>query len=142
MPIPGLAELGSALGQTLKVTPVNNLTQGFNFVVMLNEFTYGFQDVSGLEVSRPFEQIEEGGVNDHKILVGESLSSGSNVELTFKRGMMVRSTSIISDAARCVFQITWHARRLLLLLVRLTLRSHWKQGRRLGLFMYIVEPKN
>ncbi len=82
----------------VRVSSAKNLTQGFNFIVTLNEFTYGFQSVSGLEVEREVESFSEGGVNDHQILVGKPVNNIFN--LTFTRGLMIRSPGIITNAAK------------------------------------------
>lgn len=82
----------------MRVSAVDCLTQGFNFVVTLNEFTFGFQSVSGLSISKDVEYISEGGVNDHTIMV--SKPTGQEHRLNFKRGMVVRSPTIVSREAR------------------------------------------
>jgi phage tail-like protein len=77
---------------------LGDLTPVFNFIVMLNVFTYGFQEVSGLEISRPYSTYEEGGVNDHPIVVGTPETSAKT--LTFRRGMIIKKNSLITDLAR------------------------------------------
>ncbi len=82
----------------LRVSAMKYLTQGFNFIVSLNEFTYGFQSVSGLSVRKNVEYFKEGGVNDHVIMVGEPQDEHST--LTFKRGLMMKSPSVASNIAK------------------------------------------
>lgn len=82
----------------MRISSMDELTPTFNFVVTLNEFTFGFQSVSGLSVSNKVNYIAEGGVNDHQIMVG--CPSDDNPTLTFKRGMLIRRPTIISNAAR------------------------------------------
>ncbi len=83
----------------ISVSAMDNLTQGFNFVVSMNAFTYGFKEVSGIEIENHVESIPEGGVNDHPLVVGVP-NSGNIGELSFKRGLIMRSPSLISDAAK------------------------------------------
>jgi len=82
----------------MRVSAMDCLISSFNFVVTLNEFTFGFQSVSGVSVEKPFEHIAEGGVNDHEIMVGKP--AYDHATLTFKRGMLVRSPTIIDKVAR------------------------------------------
>ncbi|MDR1364832.1 MAG: phage tail protein, partial [Oscillospiraceae bacterium] len=77
---------------------LNDVPMGFNFIVVLNVFTYGFQEVSGLSMKRPMGSHEEGGVNDHVISVGQP--STDLRELTFRRGMLIKKNKIITDTAR------------------------------------------
>lgn len=84
----------------LRVSPMKNLTQGFNFVVSLNEFTYGFQSVSGLSIKKNVEYFKEGGVNDHVIMVTEP--QDDRPTLTFKRGLMMKSTSVATNLAKAL----------------------------------------
>ena len=84
----------------ISVSAMDNLTQGFNFVVSMNAFTYGFKEVSGIEIENPIDEIPEGGVNDHPLVVGKP---NSNIkELSFKRGLIMRSPTLISDAAKAL----------------------------------------
>ena len=71
----------------LNVSSLKYLSGNFKFIVTLNEFTFGFKSVSGLTVSRELRTIEEGGVNDHGVLVGQPDSSSHT--LTFSRGLML-----------------------------------------------------
>lgn len=82
----------------LRISARDYITQGFNFIVTLNEFTYGFQSVSGISVMNSVDYISEGGVNDHQIIVGVPDTSRS--ALTFKRGLMIRSSSIVNNIAK------------------------------------------
>lgn len=80
------------------VRDINDLTMAFNFIVTLNEFTFGFQSVSGLSVERATETRAEGGVNDHGILCG--MPNTGSFTLTFKRGMLLRTSELVNKAAR------------------------------------------
>ena len=80
------------------VSPVTHLIQGFNFIVTLNNFIFGFKDVSGLNISDHVEYFEEGGVNDHQIMVKKP--SDETPKLTFSRGLMIRCNPILNMAAR------------------------------------------
>ena len=82
----------------LRVSSMKNLTQGFNFIVSLNEFTYGFENVSGFTIKKNVEYIKEGGVNDHQLMVGEP--QDDRPTLTFKRGLVLKAPAIISNAAK------------------------------------------
>lgn len=72
----------------LNVSSLKYLSCNFKFIVTLNTFTFGFKSVSGLSVSRELRTIEEGGVNDHGILVGQP--DNSSHTLSFSRGLMLR----------------------------------------------------
>lgn len=72
----------------LNVSSLKYLSCNFRFIVTLNTFTFGFKSVSGLSVSRELRTIEEGGVNDHGILVGQP--DNSSHTLSFSRGLMLR----------------------------------------------------
>ena len=82
----------------IAISPVTHLIQGFNFILTLNNFTYGFKEISGLRVENPVDYIQEGGVNDHKLMVGEPSNEAPTLEC--KRGLMLRCLPIITDAAR------------------------------------------
>lgn len=96
----GTVEMGGDAGRLpqLRVSAMQYLTQGFNFIVSLNEFTYGFQSVSGLTIRKNTAHFQEGGVNDHVIVVGEPADDLPT--LTFKRGLMMKSPSVITNAAK------------------------------------------
>lgn len=81
----------------LRISSMDCLIPGFNFVVTLNELTYGFQSVSGLSINRKVNYINEGGVNDHQIMV--SCPNDDNPTLTFKRGILMRSSSTVDANA-------------------------------------------
>lgn len=83
---------------SIAISPVTHLIQGFNFILTLNNFTYGFKEISGLRVENPVDSIQEGGVNDHKLMVGEP--SNETPTLECRRGLMLRCMPIITDAAR------------------------------------------
>lgn len=80
------------------ISPVKHLIQGFNFILTLNNFTYGFKEISGFRIENPTDYIQEGGVNDHKIIVG--MPSEESPTLECKRGLMIRSAPIFSNASR------------------------------------------
>ena len=82
----------------IAISPVTHLIQGFNFILTLNNFTYGFKEISGLRVENPVDYIQEGGVNDHKLMVGEPSNEAPTLEC--KRGLMLRCLPIVTDAAR------------------------------------------
>jgi hypothetical protein len=74
------------------------LFPSFNFVVILNGFTYGFQEVSGLERHVGYVPEEEGG-NPNPIFIGKYYDSFT--QLTFKRGILTTTfNSILTRAAR------------------------------------------
>ena len=81
----------------LRVSAMDCLIPGFNFVVTLNEITYGFQSVSGLSINRKVNYMSEGGVNDHQIMVG--CPNDDNPTLTFKRGILMRSSDSVDTNA-------------------------------------------
>lgn len=81
----------------LRVSAMDCLIPGFNFVVTLNEITYGFQSVSGLSINRKVNYMSEGGVNDHQIMVG--CPNDDTPTLTFKRGILMRSSDSVDTNA-------------------------------------------
>ena len=66
----------------LNVSSLKYLSCNFRFIVTLNTFTFGFKSVSGLSVSRELRTIEEGGVNDHGILVGQPDNSSHTLSFS------------------------------------------------------------
>ncbi|MDR1240656.1 MAG: phage tail protein [Oscillospiraceae bacterium] len=76
---------------------LNDIPFGFNFIVILNNFTYGFQEVGNIEEERPCDTLVEGG-NDHPVFVRKPRESQST--LTFKRGMLIKKYGIVTDIAR------------------------------------------
>lgn len=70
-----------------RVSAMDNLLTGFNFIVSLNEFTYGFQNVSNIQRHREVVPIPEGGVNDHQILVGRP--NDNFYTLSLRRGYII-----------------------------------------------------
>ena len=82
----------------LRVSAMNYVSAGFNFVVTLNEFTFGFKSVSGISVSRTVNTQPQGGLNDYGIIVEEP-SQGSYT-LSFSRGLMIRYPQAIDATAR------------------------------------------
>ena len=83
---------------TPRISAMDCAFSSFNFIVTLNEFTFGFQSVSGFSIEKNVDYISEGGVNDHEIMVEKP--SYEHPTLTFKRGMIMRKPKIISEAAR------------------------------------------
>lgn len=83
--------------QSLKISSMDKLITRFNFLVTLNEFVFGFQSVSGLEINKKIEYYSEGGVNDHQIMV--TAPSTDNPTLTFRRGMLIHSSNAIARTA-------------------------------------------
>lgn len=80
------------------VSPLKYLSGFYEFFVTLNEFTFGFQSVSGLSVSRDVSVIPEGGVNDHGLLVEGPFVS--NQTISFSRGLMIRFPSSFDKVGR------------------------------------------
>ena len=84
--------------QSLKISAMDKLLTKFNFLVTLNEFVFGFQSVSGLEVNKRVDYISEGGINDHQIMV--SAPSADNPTLTFRRGMLLHTSNAVARSAK------------------------------------------
>lgn len=80
------------------ISPIEHLIQGFNFIVTLNSYVFGFKEVSGLHVSNAVDHFSEGGVNDHQIMVGKPNDDTPTLE--FSRGMMIRCNPLLDLAAR------------------------------------------
>lgn len=85
-----------------QISSVDNLIAGngarFRFILTLNNFTYGFQSISGLSSGREFDSYEEGGVNDHLVYTGKFSGKGDKT-LSLKRGMVLSQPSTITTAA-------------------------------------------
>ena len=86
--------------QSLKVSAIDKLITKFNFLVTLNEFVFGFESVSGLEINKRVDYIPEGGVNDHQLLVTSPTTD--NPTLTFRRGMLVHSSNAVARTASLI----------------------------------------
>lgn len=86
------------LRKQFMVSPLKYLSGFYEFFVTLNEFTFGFQSVSGLSVSRDVSVIPEGGVNDHGLLVEGPFVS--NQTISFSRGLMIRFPSSFDKVGR------------------------------------------
>ena len=71
------------------VSAMDNLLTGFNFIVSLNGFTYGFQSVSNLQRHREVRYYQEGGVNDHQIMVGAP--NDNTYTLSLRRGYIIHA---------------------------------------------------
>ncbi len=72
-----------------RVSAMDNLLTGFNFIVSLNEFTYGFQNVSNIQRHREVGYHMEGGVNDHQIMVGRP--NDNIYTLSLRRGYIIHA---------------------------------------------------
>lgn len=86
------------LPQSLKISSMDKLITKFNFLVTLNEFVFGFQSVSGLEINKRYDYYSEGGINDHQIMV--SSPSTDNPTLTFRRGMLLHSSNAVAKSSK------------------------------------------
>ena len=82
----------------IRVSAMKYVSAGFNFIVTLNEFTFGFKSVSGISVNRQVNTIPEGGLNDHGIIVEEPLQN--SFTLSFSRGLMIRYPQLIDTTVR------------------------------------------
>ena len=82
----------------MRVSAMKYVSSGFNFIVTLNEFTFGFKNVSGISVNKQISTINEGGVNDHGIIVEEP--NQSSFTLSFSRGLMIRYPQAVDATVR------------------------------------------
>lgn len=100
-----------------RISAMNNLHTGFNFVVSLNEFTYGFKSVSNIQRHREVGHFQEGGVNDHQITVGRPNDNLYTLQLN--RGYIIHSPEIVSTSARAAASMIPNetARRIALIAV-------------------------
>lgn len=80
------------------ISPITHLVQGFNFILTLNNFTYGFKEIVGFQIPRRVDYISEGGVNDHELMV--EIPNDDRPTLTLKRGMMIRCNPIANNLNR------------------------------------------
>lgn len=80
------------------ISSAGDLSCGYHFKVEFNEISFGFQNVDGIELTRSYDSIQEGGVNDHKVLVGRPMDSLPT--LTFSRGYIIRASSVVTGAAK------------------------------------------
>ena len=71
------------------VTAMDNLVTGFNFVLILNTYVYGFKEISNLKVENDPITYAEGGVNDHQLIVRQPYV-GSEMTLSCRRGYIIR----------------------------------------------------
>ncbi len=96
-------EFGKWQKSTNRMPPVtisakNSLFNKFNFIVTLNHFTYGFKSVSGFKIDRRLDPIQEGGVNDHQIMVG--VPTTDTPTLTFRRGLLIHKPTLEVELAK------------------------------------------
>ena len=98
-----------------KITAAGDLMVGFRFIVTLQTYTFGFQSVSGLEIPKSIDYINEGGVNDHRLMVG--VPSEASPTLVFKRGMLIHKSANLASAAKMAAALipTTAARKIALL---------------------------
>ena len=82
----------------IRVSAMKYVSAGFNFIVTLNEFTFGFKSVSGISVIRQVTAIPEGGLNDHGIIVEEP--NQNSFTLSFSRGLMIRYPQLVDATVR------------------------------------------
>lgn len=80
------------------ISSAGDLSCGYHFKVEFNEISFGFQNVDGIELTRSYDSLQEGGVNDHKVLVGRPMDSLPT--LTFSRGYIIRASSVVTGAAK------------------------------------------
>lgn len=103
-PSSGVVKNSKKLPYKLDVTcdygNLNDLTMSFNFIVILNEFVYGFNEVSGIDKDIQYESLREGG-NPYPVFA-RKMESDFEL-LNFKRGMPIRKTQAISKAIRLAF---------------------------------------
>ena len=71
----------------VRVSAMDHLHTGFHFILSLNEFTYGFQSISNLQRHKEVTTIEEGGVNDHLLTVGQP--NNNTYDLSLRRGYII-----------------------------------------------------
>lgn len=79
---------------------LDDFIPSFNFMVILNQYVFGFSEVSGFDGNLQYETITEGGNPD------PVFASQYNINfdiLTFKRGMLIRKGSLASKAIRTAF---------------------------------------
>ena len=79
---------------------LDDFIPSFNFMVMLNQYVFGFSEVNDLDRDFASEAIIEGGNPDP--VFARQYSNNSFNMLTFKRGMLIKKGSLVSKAIRTV----------------------------------------
>lgn len=85
----------------VKISAKDDLICSFNFIVTLNQYTFGFASVSGISMEREVNFIQEGGVNDHQLMVGCPQGSGG-YKLEFSRGLMLHAPASPYNIANAI----------------------------------------
>ena len=76
---------------------LNDFIPSFNFIVILNNFTFGFSEVSGLDKDMSAEEIREGG-NVYPVFTRKYEYNFE--QITLSKGLLIREADYASDSIR------------------------------------------
>ena len=95
-PVTNRVPYSSLMNSSVKNNPGDYIIPN-NFVVILNEYVYGFQEISGIDTDYPYESLAEGG-NPNPVFVHKAIASESFTILTLRRSMPIRKGRYTSKA--------------------------------------------
>ncbi|MCL2311935.1 MAG: hypothetical protein FWC41_05540 [Firmicutes bacterium] len=76
---------------------LQDFIHSFNFIVILNGFTYGFEQVINVETSGHYETYQEGG-NEHAVFARKT-NYDQLYTMIFRRGMPIKKSETATSAA-------------------------------------------
>ena len=82
---------------TCNHSKIDDLIPAFNFIVILNEFVFGFSEVSGLDRDLPYNDIQEGG-NPYPVFARKR--SYNFEQLNFRKGLLIKKGDWSSDSMK------------------------------------------
>ncbi len=89
-----------SLNVTCNKGRLNDLIPSFNFLVILNEYVFGFTEVGGIDRRINLNDVKEGG-NPYRVF---ARSNDCDFErITLKRGMLIRKGSLVSSSVQTAF---------------------------------------
>ena len=89
-----------SLNVTCNKGRLNDLIPSFNFLVILNEYVFGFTEVGGIDRHINLNDVKEGG-NPYRVF---ARSNDCDFErITLKRGMLIRKGSLVSSSVQTAF---------------------------------------
>ena len=76
---------------------LSDLIPTFNFIVILNEFVFGFSEVNGIDKDMPYDSLEEGG-NSYPVFARKQNREFESIIL--KKGLLIKKSGLFSGVAR------------------------------------------
>ena len=89
-----------SLNVTCNKGRLNDLIPSFNFLVILNEYVFGFTEVGGIDRQINYDPCKEGG-NPYPVLIRSNYHDFERI--TLKRGMLIKKGSLVSSVLQTAF---------------------------------------